>query len=128
LLLLVGDLLCMRMLHDLQQQNSNLTQELPQLLEDVEPQLQLAEAAFGAPPDAVNLWIGDERAATTFHKDHVRKQPGWHFVVCQLASSTLQAKPWHQQQAAPSASTQGPGCEVFLGFSVQRTCPPGSSG
>jgi hypothetical protein len=66
---------------NLQQQNSNLTQELPQLLEDVEPQLQIAEAAFGAPPDAVNLWIGDERAATTFHKDHVRTQPGWQFVL-----------------------------------------------
>lgn len=54
-----------------QQQNSNLTKELPQLLDDVEPQLDFAAAAFGAPPDAVNIWIGDERASTTFHKDHV---------------------------------------------------------
>jgi hypothetical protein len=43
-------------LHPLQQQNSNLTQELPQLLSDAEPQLEFAEAAFGAAPDAVNLW------------------------------------------------------------------------
>ena len=54
-----------------QQQNSNLTQELPQLLGDVEAQLGFGAAAFGAAPDAVNLWIGDERAATTYHKDHV---------------------------------------------------------
>lgn len=77
LLLLGLDLFCLLLLEScmMQQQNSNLTQELPQLLEDVEPQLHLAEAAFGAPPDAVNLWIGDERAATTFHKDHVRNSP-----------------------------------------------------
>lgn len=59
------------MLLCLQQQNSNLTQELPQLLEDIEPQLEFGAAAFGAAPDAINLWIGDERAATTYHKDHV---------------------------------------------------------
>jgi len=58
----------------IQQQNSNLTVELPQLLEDVDDQLDFAAAAFGAPPDAVNLWIGDERASTTFHKDHVRAE------------------------------------------------------
>jgi jumonji domain-containing protein 7 len=57
----------------LQQQNSNLTQELPQLLEDVDVQLEFAAAAFGAPPDATNIWIGDERATTSFHKDHVRE-------------------------------------------------------
>lgn len=59
----------------LQQQNSNLTQELPQLLDDVDAQLDFAAAAFGAAPDAVNLWIGDERASTTFHKDHVSHYP-----------------------------------------------------
>lgn len=53
----------------LQHQNSNLTVELPMLLDDVEHQLPWASRAFGSQPDAVNLWIGDERAATTFHKD-----------------------------------------------------------
>jgi hypothetical protein len=54
----------------LQHQNSNLTEELPALLEDVDPELPWASAAFGAAPEAVNLWIGDHRSATTFHKDH----------------------------------------------------------
>eukprot|EP00879_Flechtneria_rotunda_P021792 GHRR01022979.1.p1 GENE.GHRR01022979.1~~GHRR01022979.1.p1 ORF type:complete len:316 (+),score=99.04 GHRR01022979.1:221-1168(+) len=54
----------------LQQQNSNLTEELPSLLPDVDGQLDFAAAAFQAPPDAVNLWIGDERSTTTYHKDH----------------------------------------------------------
>jgi hypothetical protein len=51
----------------LQHQNSNLTVELPALLADVEEQLPWSDV-FGSPPDAVNLWIGDGRAATTFHK------------------------------------------------------------
>lgn len=46
---------------------SNLTTELPALLPDV-GELPWAAEAFGSAPDAVNLWIGDERAATTFHK------------------------------------------------------------
>lgn len=54
----------------LQQQNSNLTEEFAPLLADVEPQLGFAGEAFGAAPDAVNLWIGDARSETTFHKDH----------------------------------------------------------
>eukprot|EP00775_Hariotina_reticulata_P000189 gene189-381_t len=54
----------------LQQQNSNLTEELPVLLPDVDSQLDFAAEAFGSAPEAVNLWIGDERSTTTFHKDH----------------------------------------------------------
>jgi uncharacterized protein YjaZ len=53
-----------------QQQNSNLTEEFPVLLQDVDAQLEFAAEAFGAAPDAVNLWIGDQRSETTFHKDH----------------------------------------------------------
>lgn len=54
----------------LQHQNSNLTVELPALLDDVEACFPWARAAFGGAPDAVNVWVGDARAATTFHKDH----------------------------------------------------------
>jgi jumonji domain-containing protein 7 len=54
----------------LQQQNSSLTQELPQLLPDVSPHLPWANEAFSAPPDAVNIWIGDQRSVTSFHKDN----------------------------------------------------------
>ena len=33
--------------------------------------IDFAEEAFGTgPPDAVNLWIGDERAVSSMHKDH----------------------------------------------------------
>lgn len=37
---------------------------------DVHPCLPLAEQAFGNRPDAINLWIGDERSVSSMHKDH----------------------------------------------------------
>jgi hypothetical protein len=52
----------------LQHQQDNLRQQLPQLLPDVEEQLGWATEALGCPPDAVNVWIGDERSTTSFHK------------------------------------------------------------
>ncbi len=52
----------------LQHQQDNLRQQLPQLLDDVEAQLGWATAALGCPPDAVNLWVGDDRSTTSFHK------------------------------------------------------------
>eukprot|EP00803_Ostreobium_quekettii_P009458 evm.model.scf_5.16 EVM.evm.TU.scf_5.16 scf_5:223997-227138(-) len=55
----------------LQKQNNNLLEEFPQLRGDIEDAgLHWAMEAFGAPPDAVNLWVGDERSVTSFHKDH----------------------------------------------------------
>ncbi|XP_034255635.1 bifunctional peptidase and (3S)-lysyl hydroxylase Jmjd7-like [Thrips palmi] len=53
----------------LQRQNSNLTDELPELLEDIEKDIPWATEAFGTLPDAVNFWIGDKRAVTSMHKD-----------------------------------------------------------
>lgn len=38
------------------------------LQQDVLPGLDWAEAVFGGPPDATNLWIGDDRSVTSFHK------------------------------------------------------------
>lgn len=32
--------------------------------------MELAVEAFGNEPEAVNIWIGDERAVSTMHKDH----------------------------------------------------------
>jgi len=53
----------------LQHQNSNLDQELQALLPDVGGRLlQWACHVFGGQPDAANFWLGDERAATSFHK------------------------------------------------------------
>ena len=54
----------------LQKQNSNFTSEYPELWDDAETELPWATGAFGAQPDAVNLWIGDARAVTSMHKDH----------------------------------------------------------
>ncbi|CAM9885504.1 unnamed protein product, partial [Scytosiphon promiscuus] len=54
----------------LSHQNDSLRQEFPGLAEDVEPSLALAREAFGNEPDAVNLWIGDDRSVSAVHKDH----------------------------------------------------------
>lgn len=40
------------------------------LYQDVPAYVDLAKDAFGNVPDAVNIWIGDERAVSTMHKDH----------------------------------------------------------
>jgi peptidyl-lysine (3S)-dioxygenase / protease len=54
----------------LSQQNNNLPVHFSELLEDIELSLPLGEQAFGAPPEAVNLWLGDERSVSSLHKDH----------------------------------------------------------
>ncbi|XP_078442682.1 2-oxoglutarate (2OG) and Fe(II)-dependent oxygenase superfamily protein isoform X2 [Wolffia australiana] len=40
------------------------------LAADVEAELAWATAAVGGAPEAVNLWIGNGRSETSFHKDH----------------------------------------------------------
>lgn len=53
----------------LQHQNNNLQMEFPELCNDIEVTgPQWATSAFGCIPEAVNLWIGDERSVTSFHK------------------------------------------------------------
>ena len=54
----------------LQQQDNNLRASFPELVHEVEEELQWASEAFGTGPDAVNLWIGNDRSVTSFHKDH----------------------------------------------------------
>ena len=51
-------------IHYIQRQNSNLNQEMPELLDDIS-ELNWAKEAFGKDPDAVNFWMGDERAVTS---------------------------------------------------------------
>lgn len=54
----------------LSQQNDNLRSSFPSLMSDIQP-LKFAEEAFGVTePEAVNLWIGDERSVSSIHKDH----------------------------------------------------------
>jgi peptidyl-lysine (3S)-dioxygenase / protease len=52
----------------LSHQNSSLTGEFPTLAADVPQTLSFAREAFGNDAEAVNLWIGDERAVSACHK------------------------------------------------------------
>ncbi|GMH42755.1 hypothetical protein BSKO_10674 [Bryopsis sp. KO-2023] len=55
----------------LQHQNNNLKESFPELCSDIHPEgPDWAKSAFGCNPEAVNIWIGDERSVTSFHKDH----------------------------------------------------------
>lgn len=50
----------------IQKQNSNLTTDFKELLGDLcLDSLQFAYEAFNKEPDAVNFWMGDERAITS---------------------------------------------------------------
>ncbi len=57
----------------LQPQNNSLVNLIPPPIQPslTHPTLQAwATHMFGTPPDAINLWIGDARSHTSFHKDH----------------------------------------------------------
>ena len=49
----------------IQKQNSNLTDEFRDIIEDVDDEIHWASEAFGKTPDAINFWMGDERAVTS---------------------------------------------------------------
>ncbi|XP_075160117.1 jumonji domain containing 7 [Haematobia irritans] len=54
----------------IQKQNSNFSLDFPELKDDIDASLlEFAEKCFNKPPDAVNFWMGDERAITSMHKD-----------------------------------------------------------
>lgn len=53
-----------------QQQNGCFLTEYGKLAADAETHLPWATEALGCMPEAVNLWIGNEKAVTSFHKDH----------------------------------------------------------
>ncbi|XP_011662092.2 bifunctional peptidase and (3S)-lysyl hydroxylase JMJD7 [Strongylocentrotus purpuratus] len=53
-----------------QKQNSNLTLDLKELVEDIREDIPWASEAFGHKPDAVNFWMGGREAVTSMHKDH----------------------------------------------------------
>lgn len=50
-------------------QNDSLRTDFAAVAGDVPRSLPWAEAAFGAPPEATNLWLGDGRSATSLHAD-----------------------------------------------------------
>jgi hypothetical protein len=49
----------------IQRQNSNLTEDFPELVPDVARDVPWATEAFGHEPEAANIWIGDKRAITS---------------------------------------------------------------
>jgi peptidyl-lysine (3S)-dioxygenase / protease len=50
----------------IQRQNSNLTADFPELIEDIDMEvLDFAKQVFNKEPDAINFWMGDERAVTS---------------------------------------------------------------
>jgi peptidyl-lysine (3S)-dioxygenase / protease len=51
-------------------QNDCLRQELQPLVELFPTSIDFADEAFNAEPDAVNLWIGNEKSVSSMHKDH----------------------------------------------------------
>ncbi|KAG7178031.1 Bifunctional peptidase and (3S)-lysyl hydroxylase Jmjd7-like [Homarus americanus] len=53
-----------------QKQNSNFTEEFSEILCDASPDIPWFSEALGKDPDAVNFWMGDQRAVTSMHKDH----------------------------------------------------------
>jgi len=53
-----------------QHQNSNFLSEFSELAADAEQDIAWASEALNQKPDAVNMWIGDNRASTSLHKDH----------------------------------------------------------
>ncbi|XP_007891362.1 bifunctional peptidase and (3S)-lysyl hydroxylase JMJD7 [Callorhinchus milii] len=54
----------------IQKQCSNLTDEFPQLLPDLDSHIPWMSEALGKKPDAVNFWLGEAAAVTSLHKDH----------------------------------------------------------
>uniref|UniRef100_A0A1B0D5L4 Bifunctional peptidase and (3S)-lysyl hydroxylase JMJD7 n=1 Tax=Phlebotomus papatasi TaxID=29031 RepID=A0A1B0D5L4_PHLPP len=58
------------LIYYIQKQNSNLSTDFGELLEDVDIEsLNFAKESFNKDPDAMNFWMGDERAVTSMHKD-----------------------------------------------------------
>ena len=54
-------------------QNDCLRTELPTLSKLFPPTIQFAQDAFGTgEPDAINLWMGNERSVSSMHKDHYK--------------------------------------------------------
>jgi jumonji domain-containing protein 7 len=53
-----------------QQQNGCFKSEYSSLARDADAHIPWATEALGCMPEAVNLWIGNQRSVTSFHKDH----------------------------------------------------------
>ncbi|KAM8737779.1 bifunctional peptidase and (3S)-lysyl hydroxylase JMJD7 isoform 2-T2 [Acanthopagrus schlegelii] len=77
-----------------QKQCSNLTEELPELTDDVEPHVSWMSKALGKLPDAVNFWLGEESAVTSSEYQpalYQQRDDGEFEVVDQSSSEKV---PW----------------------------------
>ncbi|KYN41660.1 JmjC domain-containing protein 7 [Trachymyrmex septentrionalis] len=87
----------------IQKQNSNFIHSFCKLWPDAEIEILWASEAFGKHPDAVNFWMGDERAVTSMHKDPYENI---HCVVSGKKNFILHPPtdlPWIPYQNYPSA-------------------------
>ncbi|XP_055680800.1 bifunctional peptidase and (3S)-lysyl hydroxylase Jmjd7 [Lutzomyia longipalpis] len=58
------------LIYYIQKQNSNLSTDFHELLNDIDMEsLNFSKESFNKDPDAINFWMGDERAVTSMHKD-----------------------------------------------------------
>jgi peptidyl-lysine (3S)-dioxygenase / protease len=64
--------------HYLSEQNDNLRKTIGVLADEYPKCINFAREAFDNDPDAVNLWVGDDRSTTTCHKDHYENM----YAVC----------------------------------------------
>ncbi|KAK5167737.1 uncharacterized protein LTR77_007436 [Saxophila tyrrhenica] len=67
-------------------ENDNLREEYYSLLPDIPESIPFARLALEKEPDAINLWIGNERSVTALHKDnyeniYVQIRGQKHFVL-----------------------------------------------
>ncbi|MPC40343.1 7-dehydrocholesterol reductase [Portunus trituberculatus] len=67
----------------IQKQNSNFTEEFSEIMSDAAPEIPWFSEALGRSPDAVNFWMGDERAVTS------SKCLGSIIVTCNLLALLL---------------------------------------
>ncbi|XP_014213914.1 jmjC domain-containing protein 7 [Copidosoma floridanum] len=93
---------CDNSIYYIQKQDSNF-EEFHELWKDVESDLSWASEAFGTKPDAVNFWMGDQRAVTSMHKDPYEN------IYCVISGEkefTLHPptdQPWIPYKGYPSA-------------------------
>jgi jumonji domain-containing protein 7 len=104
-------------------QDGSLRRDFAALAADVPADLPWATDAFGAPPDAVNLWIGNGRSVTSFHADHYENM----YAVLRGAKVFTLVPPadLHRLHAAPAAVgrfARAPGAPG--GWSVALAAPP----
>nr|XP_045581536.1 bifunctional peptidase and (3S)-lysyl hydroxylase Jmjd7-like [Procambarus clarkii]XP_045581538.1 bifunctional peptidase and (3S)-lysyl hydroxylase Jmjd7-like [Procambarus clarkii]XP_045581539.1 bifunctional peptidase and (3S)-lysyl hydroxylase Jmjd7-like [Procambarus clarkii]XP_045581540.1 bifunctional peptidase and (3S)-lysyl hydroxylase Jmjd7-like [Procambarus clarkii]XP_045581541.1 bifunctional peptidase and (3S)-lysyl hydroxylase Jmjd7-like [Procambarus clarkii] len=106
-----------------QKQNSNFTMEFPEIICDAAPDIPWFTEALGRNPDAVNFWMGDQRAVSSMHKDHYENIycviSGYKDFIL-LPPTDL---PWIPYKSYPAASYK----EVTAGnFDIQENTNTGS--